>query len=212
MHEEPPAPFDTIGDEPVEARIVAWVLGEASAFEATELERLCEERPELLVFRRRMRALHGLLTEAEAAEPDQSWKLPPEKRKVLDEIFGVQKVVLSDPQQELRIRRSRRQTFLTIAACLVLTLIVAGLFASGGASMKKARKVSYTREPERTVDFMAPGAGGGQEAGAGRASEPEQFSINKNPQELQKAIRDQEDKVEEQRKVLATIVRTKKVI
>jgi hypothetical protein len=34
-------PFTTIGDEPVEARIVAWVLGEASAFEAAELERLC---------------------------------------------------------------------------------------------------------------------------------------------------------------------------
>ena len=84
-------PFTTIGDEPVEARIVAWVLGEASAFEAAELERLCEERPELLVFRRRMRALHGLLTEAEAAQPDDGWKLPPEKRKVLDEIFGEEK-------------------------------------------------------------------------------------------------------------------------
>ena len=65
-----PTPFDTIGDEPVEARIVAWVLGEASGFEAAELERLCEERPELRVFRRRMRALHGLLTEAEAAETE----------------------------------------------------------------------------------------------------------------------------------------------
>ena len=63
-----PTPFDTVGDESVEARIVAWVLGETSAFEAAELERLCEERPELLVFRRRMRALHGLLTEAEAAQ------------------------------------------------------------------------------------------------------------------------------------------------
>ena len=33
-------PYTTIGDEPVEARIVSWVLGEASAFEAAELERL----------------------------------------------------------------------------------------------------------------------------------------------------------------------------
>ena len=28
MNEEPPTPFDTVGDESVEARIVAWVLGE----------------------------------------------------------------------------------------------------------------------------------------------------------------------------------------
>ena len=91
MNEEPPTPFDTVGDESVEARIVAWVLGETSAFEAAELERLCEERPELLVFRRRMRVLHGLLTEAEAAESDHSWKLPADKRQVLDEIFGEEK-------------------------------------------------------------------------------------------------------------------------
>ena len=94
---ENPTPFDTVGDESVEARIVAWVLGETSAFEAAELERLCEERPELLVFRRRMRALHGLLTEAEAAEKDHSWKLSEEKRKVLDEIFGEEKVTRLEP-------------------------------------------------------------------------------------------------------------------
>ena len=36
--------FTTHGNEPIEARIVAWVLGEASAFEAEELQRLCEEQ------------------------------------------------------------------------------------------------------------------------------------------------------------------------
>ena len=34
--------FTTVGDEPLEARIVAWVLGDTSAFEAAELDRLCE--------------------------------------------------------------------------------------------------------------------------------------------------------------------------
>jgi Mg-chelatase subunit ChlD len=196
MNEESPPPFDTVGDESVEARIVAWVLGETSAFEAAELERLCEERPELLVFRRRMRALHGLLTEAESAEKDHSWKLPAEKRKVLDEIFGEEKVTRLEPQREKSVRHSARRALLGIAACLVLTLIVAGLFASGGAGIQKARKVSDARHLEKKVDFMP--------------EEKQKSALA--VQELNKAVRDQEDKVEERRKVLSTIVRTKGVI
>lgn len=49
----------------LEARVVAWVLGEASAFEAAELERRCAELPELAVFKRRIEAVHGLVGEAE---------------------------------------------------------------------------------------------------------------------------------------------------
>ena len=75
----------------------------------------------MLVFRRRMRALHGLLTEAEAAQPDEGWKLPPDKRQALDEIFGEEKAVRSEVEKEKRIRRSGRRAFLAIAACLVLT-------------------------------------------------------------------------------------------
>ncbi len=140
MNEEPPIPFDTVGDAPVEARIVAWVLGEASAFEAAELERLCEERPELLVFRRRMRALHGLLTEAEAAEPDESWKLPAEKRRVLDEMLGEDKIVSIESDQESKIRRSGRRALLAIAACLMLTVFLGAILASGSASVQKSKK------------------------------------------------------------------------
>ncbi|MEO8615641.1 MAG: hypothetical protein ABI600_10900, partial [Luteolibacter sp.] len=120
-------PFDTIGDEPIEARIVAWVLGEASAFEAAELERLCEERPELLVFHRRMRALHGLLAEAESAELDDSWKLPEEKRKALEGTLGEEKVVMLEPNNEICIRRSGRRALLAIAACVILTIVIAKL-------------------------------------------------------------------------------------
>jgi Ca-activated chloride channel family protein len=132
--------FDTIGDEPLEARIVAWVLGDASAFEAAELERLCTERPELLVFRRRMRALHNLLSEAEAQEADHSVKLPPEKRKALDAIFGAATpTVVLDHQPEARRRFSASRTLLAIAACLTLLLVVAGFFSSASISRKCAQ-------------------------------------------------------------------------
>src|SRR5215213_8325608 len=124
MTNDLPPTFDTVGDEPIEVRIVAWVLGEASAFEAAELERLCDERPELLVFRRRMRALHGLLTDAEAAQPDEAWKLPAVKRRALDEIFGEEKTLRLELSDEQRARRSGRLALLAIAACLMLALLV----------------------------------------------------------------------------------------
>ena len=192
MNEEPPPPFDTVGDAPVEARIVAWVLGETSAFEAAELERLCEERPELLVFRRRMRALHGLLTEAEAAEKDHSWKLPVEKRQVLDEIFGEEKVYRLDPQKERRIRRASFRAFFAIAACLALAVVVLQLIHPIWITQGPLRSA------EKKVDFMPPSGGGGNS----------ELALH----ELNKAVRDQEDKVEERRKVLATITRTKGII
>lgn len=77
--------LEPVGDEALEARIVAWVLGEASPFEAAELEKLCEQDPEAGLFLRRLRVLDGLIRE----RVDDSWRLPQEKRaQVLDLIGG----------------------------------------------------------------------------------------------------------------------------
>ncbi|MFZ9938082.1 MAG: YfbK domain-containing protein [Luteolibacter sp.] len=122
-------PFTAHGDEAIEARIVAWVLGEASAFEAAELDRLCEERPELMVFKRRIAALNGMLAEAENAKPDQAWRLPPEKGNAVEDVLGKQTVVGIEGAREKRVKRSGRRALLAIAACLVLLVVVAG-FAS----------------------------------------------------------------------------------
>src|SRR5687768_8490281 len=67
----------------LEARIVAWVAGEASAFEVAELERLVATKPELAIFKGRIESVHRLL--AEAALPDkQPLRLSAERRaKVL---------------------------------------------------------------------------------------------------------------------------------
>lgn len=290
MNDETPEPFDTIGDEPVEARIVAWVLGESSAFEAAELERLCEERPELLVFRRRMRALHGLLTEAEAAEPDHSWKLAPEKRRALDEIFGEEEVVRLRPRREQGIRHGGRRVLLAIAACLMLAVCIfpflprkyeseavievkprgtgmspfgtreAGAEAANmtsaqffGTEFEKIRsstslakvvdhldltnrwkvdkqtaiqmlKDDVSAENLRGTDLISirvlgdnPEEAKDLTAEVAKAykeyrTEAEARDAEKGLLELNKAVRDQEDKVEERRKLLATIVRTKKII
>ncbi len=148
-------PFTTIGDEPVEARIVAWVLGEASAFEVAELERLCEERPELMIFKRRMAALHGLITDAEKPRLNDAWKLPEGKRRPLDEIFGEEQLVLVDFEKEKRIRHSGRRMFLTIAACLIFTVIILGF--TSPMVMRQSRKadVAEARSKARQREMAA---------------------------------------------------------
>ena len=281
----PDSPFTIHGDEPVEARIVSWVLGEASAFEAAELERLCEERPELLVFRRRMRALHGLLTEAEAAQPDEGWKLPPEKRKALDDIFGAEKPVRLEVEKEKRVKRSGRRAFLAIAACVVLAIVVMRLLPweqtsealievkptgsgmspfgeTSGNSMTpqffgtefekiKSRnslekvvenldlasrwdmdkddaveklKESIKTENVRGTDLLKIQVSQSDKKEADEiarevayaykaySDELQSKSAERQLHELNKAVRNQEDKVEERRKVLATITRTKGII
>ncbi|GAA5116095.1 von Willebrand factor type A domain-containing protein [Luteolibacter yonseiensis] len=188
MNEEPPTPPDAGNDGSVEARIVSWVLGEASAFEAAELERLCEERPELLVFRRRMRELHGLLTESEASEPDLSWKLPEEKRRILDDIFGEEKIppAASSPEAG-RVRRNGLRVLSAIAACVAISLFVIRL------------------EPWKHESAVARAYQSDRAEKAAREAEKEMAALTK-------AIRDQEDVVEDNRKLLATISKTKGII
>jgi hypothetical protein len=175
MNDEPLTPTSPNGQDPVEARIVAWVLGETSAEESAEIERLCEQRPELRSFCRRMRSLHGLLTEAEAATPDDSWKLPAEKRKRLDDIF------LGPSIPFVRKKAVAKRSLLTIAASIVLLLAVTGIITSTLVRKNTESNVKMAALPQTSpqVDFYA----------------------------LKSAVRDQEDRVEERRKILIAINR-----
>ncbi len=159
MNDHPP--LQPVGDASLEARIVAWVLGEATAFEAGELERLCDERPELLVFRRRMRALHGLLSEAESAEADEAWKLPPEKRVKIEELFGESAPQTTIPvlQPEKVSTRWLLKTILTAAACVMF-----GMLYRFGFDATKSSSILAVNE--KSVDFMPSGGGMGS-AGVG---------------------------------------------
>lgn len=83
----PPVP-PTPDDAELEARLVAWVAGEASAFEIETLQAALAARPELAVFKRRIEAVHGLV--AEAAHPDRApLHLSPERRAKLLQTIGV---------------------------------------------------------------------------------------------------------------------------
>jgi len=76
------------GDAALEARIVAWVLGEASAFEVAELERLAAAQPEIALFKQRMEAVHGLLGAADQLKKADTLHLAPERRATILAAIG----------------------------------------------------------------------------------------------------------------------------
>lgn len=169
-----------LGNDQLEARITAWVLGEASPFEAAELEALCEKNPELRIFHHRTLTLHKLLKETHTSESDHSWKLPPAKREKLDSILGSNETTETS-QKASRIRRASFRAAYGIAAILILTFVISKfLFIPGSVHKESPTIVSYSAA--QSID------------------------------ELKEAIREQEDKVEEQRKILTTISRTKNLV
>ena len=110
----------------LEVRIVALVLGEASAFEREELERIIAERPEARLFKNRMEELHGFVDEASNPVSAIAWKLSSERRdRVLSKISEEQPVVASPPRKKPTNQFRRRLIFYGAAACFVA--IVAGL-------------------------------------------------------------------------------------
>ncbi len=125
-----------MGDEALEARIIAWVLGEASPFEAAELEVLCVQYPEWRVFQRRMLALHDCLQEVHAPVAADDWKLSAEKRGKLDEVIGKNEVT---PQVQ---RKPKRHWWVNVAGIAAIFVVIAavgsvtmGIFGTVGTSV-----------------------------------------------------------------------------
>lgn len=111
----------------LEARIVALVVGEASDFETEELERLIAEKPELEMFRTRMKMLHGMLRQVGSGEKvagESEWKLSEEKReRVLGVIGKASGEIQPIPSGKARQKPKRYLTrMLRYAAGIVLLL------------------------------------------------------------------------------------------
>ncbi|MEO5959935.1 MAG: von Willebrand factor type A domain-containing protein, partial [Opitutaceae bacterium] len=119
----------------LEARVVAWVAGEASAFEIAELERLVAEKPELAIFKRRIEAVQGLV--GEAVRPDKEpLRLAAERREKLLAAIGAaanasaggsarKDVTVAFPLSASRKRWAKWQWTIGVAA----TLAFGGFFA-----------------------------------------------------------------------------------
>ena len=157
MSDDPQNPHLESWIEPgLEARVVAWVLGEASAFEVAELERLAAEKPELAIFKRRLEAVHGLLGEAAKADREPL-QLSPERRQKLLAAIGVagapaaavaEPVVLPAAQ----VRRKRpvwHRVVFYAAACLVVLGISSIIIPTVGTVRSSALRSARQRELEQ---------------------------------------------------------------
>ena len=109
----------------LEARICALVLGEASAFEAGELERLMSERPELKRCQIGLEKTHELLGEAHEVQDNLEWKLSDECRgKILVKINEKNREEMVEKRRKRISIIAQRRLIYTLAACLFLTLVI----------------------------------------------------------------------------------------
>ncbi|HWA24505.1 MAG TPA: von Willebrand factor type A domain-containing protein [Lacunisphaera sp.] len=159
-------------DPELEARVVAWVSGEASAFEVAELERLIAEKPELAIFKRRIEAVRGLVVEAIRPDP-QPLLLAPERRAKLLQAIGAPEASTASVNQPLaatkRTQRKSMQWMYAVAACLVAGFFTV-LFMSNYRTYKRpVRELS----PAATMRMELPGsaahAGNGEQAKGDRS-------------------------------------------
>jgi Mg-chelatase subunit ChlD len=176
--------LNAVGDEKMEARIVAWVLGQASTFEAEELEKFCAEYPEWNVYHRRMLALHGLLQEAAAVEASAEWKLEAGRRAKLDQVLGMQQVEGSPVGEKRQGNRTQmwQQIAKSAAAILLITLIV------GLSKFSLSKEASRAKIASEIVDFVPGGGGGGGVGhGVGRSESSDASRLSLNPELQSKA-------------------------
>ena len=87
-HDDHKPDLSTLIDPELEARIVAWVSGEASPFEAAELTRLTTEKPELAVFKRRIEAVRAASLPKRSAPDPEPLSLSPDRRAKLLQGIG----------------------------------------------------------------------------------------------------------------------------
>ncbi len=153
MNDDTDKPLNTVGDDALEARIAAWVLGEASSFEAGELEKLCAADPALRLFERRLRVLHGLVAEDFKAGPDAEWKLSAARRAKITDLLGVEPEVEAVLPRRKDVRgASVRGWILALAACVVIGFASYTMLGGVGSGAKHA----VMKESARVVNYSAP--------------------------------------------------------
>lgn len=114
----------------LEARLVALILEEASAFEVEELERILKERPEVALAKQRLEEAHGLLGQAmEQPDDDDDWKLPSDRREKVLAAFdeGTSDLDDSNLSKERGISIAQWRSIYATAACLMVAVVVLAL-------------------------------------------------------------------------------------
>ena len=161
-HDDHKPDLSTLIDPELEARVVAWVSGEASPFEAAELARLTNEKPELAIFKRRIAAVSGLI--GEAIRPDKEpLRLAPDRRTKLLQALGVGEsntaptasantVALPLAYSQTKKQRGRRQ-MLAIAASLTVGLFTLISFRQYQSGFEMDKEAKNSRQEPISVEL-----------------------------------------------------------
>ncbi|MFA7343490.1 MAG: von Willebrand factor type A domain-containing protein [Terrimicrobiaceae bacterium] len=153
-------------DPALEARVVASVLGETSAFEASELERILAGNPELAIFKRRIGAVHTLVGVAFLPRQPKI-QLSPGRRQQLLEKLGARP---AQPGKKVKAfalpfpQWLSSDTLNRVVACLVILAFVAVLYslslpAITGALMKSPRRSIASSPNEERPQFHGEAGG-----------------------------------------------------
>ncbi|MGB0326968.1 MAG: YfbK domain-containing protein [Akkermansiaceae bacterium] len=137
----------------LEARLVALVLGEASAFEAEELERLVAKRVELKACKERLEQIHGVLVAAHDDQDDEKWKLSEDRQGKIFERMEETRREKSRQERRKRARQraerqGRRKLVMLCAACLVAGMIVI-VFQTTFSSKKYSASMASSESDEK---------------------------------------------------------------
>ena len=120
--------LQTYIDPELEARIVALMLGESSAFEAEELERLIAEKPELKAYWTSLEQLHGVVSDAFRKQDNEDWKISKDKRgKIQAKINKKKRHDMVLARRERISKVAQLKLVYACAACLVFTLSIVAL-------------------------------------------------------------------------------------
>lgn len=155
-HQDPLQPWIS---PDLEARITAWVLGEASPFEIAELTRLVTEKPELAVFKRRLELVHGLVTDAHRP-PATPLTLSPERRaRVLAALEAHSPGVA--PESVIEPGRGRRPWVSTwlrwtgpIAASVALVFTLGLVVRTSWNAMPTSQSVKFERQSTPSEELL----------------------------------------------------------
>ncbi len=161
----------------MEARIVAWVSGEASAEESADLARLVAGNPGLAAFKGRIEAAVKLAAEATAADPKPLRMSEARRAALLREISPAVKAVSTQAEAAevpvlvaLQRRQHReRRWMLAVAACLTTGLFLSLMIPSyqkvrtGAPQQESLRALSLAKakapdfpEKAQVVEFDLP--------------------------------------------------------
>ncbi len=161
MSDEPKDPeLQTWIDPELEARVVAWVLGEASEFETAELNRIIAEKPELGIFKRRIEAVHGLVAAATRTETDPLRLDEDRRRKLLEKLSGKEAgrpaTVVALPREPVAQGwRISWRMVAGIAACLVVVALLASISLPAFTSVQVKSAATKKWMEERQFKFAA---------------------------------------------------------